>query len=177
MKRGEHSPESIKRRKTLNRHKKRYMELREELMLAGEIPTEPAGAIRDERVPPDSQGSQPQPGLIEAAIRHGWAVPEDKKPRLVDELISVLDDPEAKQKDKVAAYSALLRGDQHQYEVDHPQDNNRPGAAVININVETVAAQPSDVAPVEMLDAVEAIKLVEVSADDAGDKQDHQGPP
>ncbi len=138
MKRGKHSQQASQDRKKLQRHKKRYMELREELQLAGEIPTEPEGAIRDERVPPESQSDQPLPKLVGTAIRRGWAVPEEKKPALVEELIGIIDDPEAQAKAKIAAFNALRQADDSQWERDHPKEEKGSGNVVVNISVETI---------------------------------------
>lgn len=148
MKRGERSPEATKRYKQLQRHKKRYMELREELQLAGVIPVEPDGAIRDERVDPDEQGEQSLPALTGEAIRRGWAVPEERKPRLVDELVGILDDPEESAKVKVAAFNALRQADQAQYERDNPGSKGELPSA-ININVVTVEGGPGGLAATE----------------------------
>lgn len=77
--------------------------------------------MKAEQVNPAMQSDAPIPGLIESAIRQGWAVPDHKKPDLVDELIKILDDPEASQKVKVAAFNALRMADQQEYERRYPQ--------------------------------------------------------
>lgn len=138
MKRGSDSAEYRKRRQQLQRKKKRYMELREELQVAGEIPTEPSGAIRDEQVDPATQGGQALPKLTTQAIRNGWAVPEEKKPALVDEMVKIIDDPEESNKVKVAAFNALRQADQHQFERDNPETKSGANNTVVNITVETV---------------------------------------
>ena len=99
----------------------RYAHAREDAQLLGLIPTTPEEALKSEVVPAASQAEVPQPGLIEQAIRSGWAVSEDRKPGLVAELVAMMDNPEVPHKVKVAAFSALLRGDQQQYERDHPE--------------------------------------------------------
>ena len=145
MKRGEKTPESVKKRKRLQRHKMRYMELREELQIAGVIPTEPAGATRDERVNPASQTSQVLPALTAEAIRKGWAVPEEKKPQLVDEMVKIVDDPEESNKVKVAAFNALRQADQHQHERDNPSKKDggdNPTEVNVNIIVDNAAPPP-----------------------------------
>lgn len=132
--RGQDSPDYIKARRRLQRRKKRYMELREELMEAGEIPVEPSGAIRDERVDPAKQKDQPLPALVGEAVRRGWAVPEAKKPVLVDEMTAIIDDPEESNKVKVAAFNALRQADQSQWERDNPkEDKAAPGVTVLNV--------------------------------------------
>ena len=120
--------------------KKRYQKAREDAQLTGLIPTTPDGAVLPERVDPNGQGSQPLSGLIGQAIRKGWATPEEKKPRLVDEMIGIVEDPEAKTFDKVAAYNALLKGDQAQFERDQPEQaaKAKGGVRIDNTNEVTV---------------------------------------
>lgn len=100
----------------------------------------PEGALKPERVDPSSQKEQPQSRLIGQAIRKGWTTPDEKKPRLVDEMIAIVEDPEAKTFDKVAAYNALLKGDQAQYERDQPEQaaKAKGGINVNNSNEVTV---------------------------------------
>ena len=115
MKRGEHTPDSVKRRKAMQRKKQRYMELREELQLAGIIPTEPSGAIRDETVDSSTQGTPDTSAVTREAIRRGWAVPDAIKPQLVDELIAVVQDPDERSKVRVASFAALAKADWNQW--------------------------------------------------------------
>lgn len=133
MKRGEKTPESVKRRKTLQRHKQRYMELREELQLAGVIPVEPVGATRDERVDPASQEEQSLPAIVRESIRRGWNVPDDIKPQLVDELISIVQDGDASYKEKIASFSALAKADWNQWRQDNPDKGAAQVPTVLNI--------------------------------------------
>ena len=98
--------------------KKRYQSAREEVQLLDLIPTTPDGAVKPERVDPSSQEQPGFPRLVGAAIRRGWAVPDQKKPGLVDELVGVVEDPDAKPFDKVAAFGALSKADQLQHERD-----------------------------------------------------------
>ena len=147
MKRGKRSPEAIRDYRRLHRHKRRYMELREELQLAGVIPTEPDGAIRDERVDPADQTAQALPALVAEAVRRGWAVPEEAKPRHVDELSGILEDVEESSKNKIAAFNALRLADKDQYERDHPEADGAKGVTVLNINeviVDTIHSRNSD---------------------------------
>ncbi len=111
MRRGSDSSQYTSDRRKLQRHKRRFMELREELMLAGEIQVEPSGAIRDERVDPADQSAQALPALISEAVRRGWNVPEGKKPQLIDEMIEVVENPEESAKNKIAAFNALRTAD------------------------------------------------------------------
>lgn len=119
-----------------NRFKKikaSYAKAREDAQLAGVIPTQPVGAVRNEVVPPGAD--PPQIGLIGQALRNGWAVPEERKPLLVDELIKIIDDPEAPSKTKVAAFNALRLADQQQYERDHPEEAAKlKGGMSVSIN-------------------------------------------
>lgn len=106
--------------------KERYAKAREDAQLAGIIPTTPEGAVRPEAVDPASQEDAPQPALVEQAIRRGWAVPEERKPALVDELVKIVDSPaDGMEKVKVAAFRALCLADQQQYERDHPEEAKR----------------------------------------------------
>lgn len=133
----------------------RFNKLREEAQLQGLIPTEPVGAIRDERV---KTADQPQPKLIETAIRQGWAVPEEVKPELVAELTAIVtdDSEEVSDKTKVAAFRALLAADQAQHERDNPKTKTSGGQ--VNVSVQT------NIAAVDVLRSALArqdIKVVE----------------
>lgn len=101
--------------------KSRYARAREDAQLIGLIPTTPEGALKPERVSPSVQTDQPLPELIGQAVRKGWAVPEATKPRLVDELISIVENPELPAKVKVSAFGALRQADKDQYERDNPE--------------------------------------------------------
>lgn len=111
-----------KRQKVRQRAVKRGQKRREDAQLSGSIPTSSAGAVKSEVVNPSSQGEQPLPQLIGRAIRSGWATPEELKPVLVQELVGIVLDPEVKGVTKTMAYQALLKGDQQQYERDHPEE-------------------------------------------------------
>lgn len=117
--------------------KARYSKAREEAQLAGIIPTTPEGAVRNERVEASAQSDQPLPNLTSQAIRKGWAVPEERKPQLVDELLDIVSGIEVPAKVKVAAYNALRQGDQAQYERDNPQTTKPKGVTIngdVNVN-------------------------------------------
>ena len=100
------------------RVKDRYAHAREDAQLGGLIPTTPEEALRPERVDPSVQTEQRFPALVGQALRHGWAVPDEKKPGLVDEMVAVVEDYEATAVAKVMAFNALAKGDQIQHERD-----------------------------------------------------------
>lgn len=116
----------------------RYAHAREDAQLAGLIPTKPEEALKPEVVDPATQTEAPQVGLIVQALRSGWAVPEGRKPDLVDELMRILDDPEMCAKVKVSAFNALRMADQQQYERDHPEQmaklRGSAGTGTVNVN-------------------------------------------
>jgi hypothetical protein len=68
------------------------------------------------------------------AIRNNWAVPDDKKPEVIDELIAIVKDPEVKPISKVMACNVLTKADQIQYERDHPELYGKAGAVNVNVN-------------------------------------------
>lgn len=107
-----------KARRKRQKLKARYSKAREDAQLHGLVETSPEGARWPEKVDSASQSEQRFPALIGQAIRRGWAVPDEKKPGLVDELISVVENPDAKPFDKVAAFGTLSRADQLQHERD-----------------------------------------------------------
>ena len=107
-----------KNRNRRQKLKTKYSKVREDAQTHGIIETTPEGAVRPEVVAPTAQSTQSFPALIGVAIRRGWAVPEMKKPGLVDELIELVEDPEAKAMAKVFAFNALVKGDQVQHEKD-----------------------------------------------------------
>lgn len=125
--------EGKKKRKARQSKRELYQKVREDLQLSGDLPVTPEGALKSEVV--DTLGA-PQPKLIAEAIRRGWAVPEARKPDLVDELIKILDDPDAQNKVKVAAFNALRMADQAQYERDHPEQVAKiKGGATVAVGV------------------------------------------
>lgn len=113
-----------------------WQKYREDKQLGGEWETRPEGALTAEQVDPATQKEQPLPGLIGTAIRRGWAVPEEKKPQLVDELVGVMEDPEVSPMTKVKAYNALVSGDKTQYERDYPEEAAKAkGSNQVNVGV------------------------------------------
>ena len=100
------------------RTKDRYDHAREDARLEGVIPVVPEVAPKPERVDPSSQNEVRFPRLIGQAIRRGWAVADEKKPGLVDELIEVVEDEEASPMAKIFAFNALVKGDQVQHDKD-----------------------------------------------------------
>jgi hypothetical protein len=135
------SKPTTSRRNAKQKIKKRYSKAREDAQLADVIPTTSEGAVRNEVVNPATQGSQPLPRLISQAIRNGWATPDDIKPRMIDELIDLVHQPDVEPHVKVGAARTLIQGDQVQYERDHPEAAARNGGAVATavVNVGVVA--------------------------------------
>ncbi len=117
-----------------------YSAVREEAQLAGIIPTIPEGGVRNEVVDPKTQSKQALPNLIGGAIRKGWAVPEDRKPGLVDELMDIAENEEETAKNKIAAFNALRLADQQQYERDHPEEIAKKGGQSVSVqaNIQAV---------------------------------------
>lgn len=106
------------RRARRQRVKDRLDHAREDARLIDLVPMMPEVTPKPERVDPSSQTEQKFPRLIGTAIRRGWAVPEERKPGYVDELASVLEDPNATAMAKVFAFNALVKGDESQHERD-----------------------------------------------------------
>ena len=116
--------------------KERYMKTREEAQLLGLIPTVPGGAVRDEVAKTEPP---PQPELVEQAIKRGWAVPEDMKEHLVQEMIDIVQGSEVETKHKISAFRALQSGDKDQHERDNPKDKaSEARPTEIKINILTV---------------------------------------
>lgn len=133
------SKPTSKERNRRQKVKARYSKAREDAQLAGIIPTTPEGALKPEAVPSYKQDEQRLPGLIGQAIRSGWAVPEDKKPELVKELVGVVSDDEATNVEKVMAFNALTKGDQLQWERDNPElAGKTKGGVKVNNNNQVV---------------------------------------
>ncbi len=139
-------PDNILRsrdRKKKQRLRAQYSAIREEAQLAGVIPTTPEGAVRNEVVDPKTQSEQVFPSLVSGAIRRGWAVPEEKKPVLVDEMIAVVEDVEQSSKTRIAAFNALRLADTTQYERDHPEEAGKAkgggGSVSVQANIQAVA--------------------------------------
>lgn len=141
-KRNRKSKPTTKARNAKQKLKDRYAHAREDAQLAGLIPTTPEEALKDERVPPSAQTEQPLPHLTSEAIRRGWAVPEERKPGLIDELIAIVENHDLPEKVRVSAFNALRQADDSQHERDNPTGKNaRPldplgaGTTIINGNV------------------------------------------
>lgn len=150
MKRGKHP--TTRRRKQSQRRVKRYMELREDLQVAGRIPVEPAGAVRDERVNPSTQ-SEPADhlGLAVVAARNNWATPDEVKPNVVDNLGRIATGAAGETvigeggkvistgpslKTQVYAAKVLAELDQIEYERQHPEEAGKAkGATKVNVGV------------------------------------------
>ena len=106
------------RRREQQRVKDRLAHAQDDAQQLGVIETTPEELLKPARVDPSVQTQQRFPGLIGTAIRRGWAVPEERKPGYVDELATVLEDPDATAMAKVFAFNALVKGDQVQHEKD-----------------------------------------------------------
>lgn len=107
-------------RATKQEVRERYAKAREDAQLTGLIPTTPEGSARNnEVVKPSSQEEVAQPQLIAEAIRRGWAVPEESKPLLVDELVDIIYNEGESAKVRVSAFNALRMADQAQHERDN----------------------------------------------------------
>ena len=121
------------RKRQRQRARERERKAREQAQLTGVTPTAPET--------PQQGGvstAQPEPRLVGSAIRRGWAVPEAKKPDLVDHLVALLDDPEATPKTKVSAFSALRQADQAQWDRDNPKQAAQLSATTnVAVNVQT----------------------------------------
>lgn len=124
------------KRNSRKKVKERYAKAREDAQTAGVIPTTPEGAVRPEVVDPVTQGEQDLTVLERIAVRSGWAVPEDKKPVLVDKMVAVVENaPRALA--RVLAFKALTSADKDQYNRDHPElaRGSRGGATnIVNVN-------------------------------------------
>lgn len=131
-------------RKKKQRLRAAYSAIREEAQLAGVIPTTPEGGVRNEVVDPKTQSEQVFPSLVSGAIRRGWAVPEEKKPGLVDEMIAVVENDDESSKTRIAAFNALRLADTTQYERDHPEEAGKAkggglGSVSVQANIQAVA--------------------------------------
>jgi hypothetical protein len=99
--------------------KARYMKAREDAQLCGLIVTIKEGAVRDERVAPATQGEQALLALDRTAVCRGWATPDEKKPRVIDRLMAIVEDPASDPYEIIASARALMTGDQRQWERDN----------------------------------------------------------
>lgn len=106
------------RRREEQQVKDRLAHAQDDAQRLGLIDTVPEEALGPARVDPLSQTEQPFPTLVRQAIRRGWAVPDEKKPGLVDELVGVVEDPDASQVAKVMAFNSLAAADKLQHERD-----------------------------------------------------------
>jgi hypothetical protein len=105
--------------------KARYSKAREDAQLAGVVPTTPDGAVRDERVDPATQedgASALLAGLVTQALREGWAVPDDVKPKIVDELSAPFYEEGTDPMLLVRLVKVLLLLDQTQWERDRAEE-------------------------------------------------------
>ena len=174
---------TTKKRSARQKVKARYAKAREDAQHLGVIPTTPEGAVRDERVDPAEQGAQPLPGLIGRAVRNGWAVPDETKPRIVDELVGIVEGgEEIDHHVRVSAARVLQQGDQQQWERDNPELAGRSKGGV-KVGVQVNNGQV--LTPQMVLDAVLAEakanptearrRLDELKALEQGEPDDVQG--
>jgi hypothetical protein len=136
VKRGKHPTK--RHRKTPQRKVKHYMELREELQVAGRIPVEPVGAVRNERVNPASQPDVEIPSLVLTAVRDNWATPASKKPLVVDRLVEMVLSDETKPGTALYAAKVLHEIDKEQHERDHPElkKDSEQGTTQVNVGID-----------------------------------------
>lgn len=142
-KRKRKSRPTTKRRNDRQKLREAYSTIREDAQLAGIIPTEPEGAIRDERVDPTSQDPIPMPGLIKKAILEGWSTPEEMKPRLVQELIDITNNPDMPAKVRIAAFNALRLADEEQYKRNNPVEAGMRKGGGTHVNIVSIEANQS----------------------------------
>jgi hypothetical protein len=120
------------------------MKAREDAQLHGLIDATPEGAVRDERVDPATQGVQALPALDRTAVRRGWATPDEKKPKVVDRLVEIVEDPASDPYEIIASARALMAGDQKQWERDNAdlagKTKGSSEPAEVSINIETIKA-------------------------------------
>jgi len=136
-----------------NRNKKikaSYAKAREDAQLAGVIPTEPVGAVRDERVDPRTQGCQQLPARVREALRQNWSTPDEAKPGVVGALLEpffaqdTFLDKDGNQV-KVPPNRGLLIElaktlrmlDQTQFERDHPEQAAKAKGGTTSVSVQT----------------------------------------
>jgi hypothetical protein len=117
------SKPSGKKRTERQNTKDRYAHARDDAQRLGLIETTPEEALESEVVDPETQGSQPLPGLVGRAIRKGWEPPEDVKIDSVDELARLIRAPDEKVYPhiKVMAVRVLQQGDQIEWERANPE--------------------------------------------------------
>lgn len=161
-----HTRNGRRRQYAKNKAKAKYMKAREEAQLLGIIPTEPSGAVRNEVVNPATQESQQFPQLERQAIRNGWSVPEDKKPKIVDNLYVAQELAVANGDLRAAAMNgqALMRADQMQHDRDNPKEA-KGDKVQVNVNSQQIdwdafakaaEADPPDIVQIK-IDELEAL--------------------
>jgi hypothetical protein len=149
VKRGHRPTTTRKNRK--KKVKETYSKAREDAQLLDVIPTEPVGAVRDERADPRLQGCQLLPKVIREALRNSWATPDEAKAAIVGNLLEpffatdvVLDRdgnqvrvaPDRTMLIELAKTLKLL--DQTQFERDHPEAAGlAKGGGATQISVQT----------------------------------------
>jgi hypothetical protein len=149
-----------KNRRSRQKLKERYSKAREEAQLHGIIPTSPEGALRDERVSAQTQSKQDTSGLERKAINSGWAVPEEKKPEIVERLIEKVTNPGASAKEVALNARVLLMADKEQWERDNIEEaRKRAGGSNVNLaffeQLQRAALDEDDVIEKRLLDFLE----------------------
>lgn len=87
--------------------------------------------------------NQPTEVVPISSLKRGWATPPEIKSDLVDEMVRIVQDPDIKTKDRVAAFNALRVADQSQWERDHPVESGKSkggSTSSVNINLNMAAA-------------------------------------
>lgn len=138
--------------------KDRYAHAREDAQLEGLIPTTPEEALKSEQVNPVLQGDGASvllPKLALQAIREGWATLPAEAAEVVQELISVVRNPDYKVKDRISAANALRLMDQMQWERDHPEEAAKAKA---NVKVGVSVGVQNNIRNGDVFSDIEAIE-------------------
>ena len=109
-----------KNRSARQKLKERYAKAREDAQLYGLVETTPEGALKSERVDPKTQEQQDTTGIDRKAIARGWQVPEEQKGKVIDRLITKIDDEETSAAEVAMCANAVIKADQLQWERDNP---------------------------------------------------------
>ena len=123
-------------RKAKQKLRRRYTCDREDRQLAGDEPTVPGGAVRNEVAPvaPDP----PLPHLVRVAIKHNWATPDCNKPAIIACLLEPFYSQDVDAALLVKCARVLLLLDQTQYERDRLEEagNAKGGGGAVAVSVQ-----------------------------------------